>query len=146
MAARAVLAEIALRGQDRFHRSQIGRLPGVLLNTQDLPLVGQHLLLQFIECRRKAAAIAKLADHGRAANDHQVLDDRKFLDLVEEDFALSHRAGNHHAGQTGHRHFVDAVGEVPGLRKDGLAIDASFPGDHAAERQCEHQPDRYRQP
>jgi hypothetical protein len=39
----------------------------------------------------------------------QVLDDGELLDLVEEYFTLIYRAGNHHAGQAGHGHFVNAL-------------------------------------
>ena len=47
--------------------------------------------------------------HGLATGDVQILDDRQLLDLVEEHLALADGAGDHHAGQSGHGHFVNAM-------------------------------------
>jgi hypothetical protein len=69
----------------------------------------------------------------------------EFLDLVEEDFALADGAGDHHSGQPGHGHLMDAARHVARLFDGVGTVDSALPGDGAAQHQDQHQGHQGRQ-
>ena len=71
----------------------------------------------------------------------QIFDDGKLLDLVEENFALTDGAGDHHAGQAGHGHFVNALGEILSLADGCIAVDLGGPDNCASPNDGQCDPD-----
>ncbi len=136
----AVLAEVVGRGVGRVDHAQEGT--AALVFDGDVRLAfAHHLLLLRVEFAVALGVRTVQLDHGFAAGNVQVLDDRQLLDLVEEDLALIDGAGDHHAGEAGHGHFVNALREILGLVDRGIAIDVGHPDDGSGPDQCEDNPD-----
>ena len=118
MAAQAVLAQIVLDRNGRKDRLEafLGMaVPSATDDPGDRRPARKHA--DFLEVRGHLAGLAdaKLVDHGTRAIDAQFANVVRLPDLVQEDFALGHCVGDHHAGQAGHGHLVNALREVVGL-------------------------------
>ncbi|WP_141113115.1 hypothetical protein [Chromobacterium haemolyticum] len=109
--------------------------------------VAQGLLFHRVAAQALVAGVAgaELLADGRAAYHAQVAHRGEFLDLVQKNVALAHGAGNHHAGESGHGHFVHAVGQVLRLLHRDVAADAGFPGNQPAPGQDQAAPYRHGQ-
>ena len=136
----AILAEVVLgclgRVDDMQERTAIRRLD------RHVGRAGGHdLLFHAVQFARTLGVRAVQLRNRLAAGDMQVLDDRQLLDLVEKYFALANGAGDHHAGQSGHGHFVDALREVLRLTNCGFPIDLGGPYDGTGPDERQNNPD-----
>jgi hypothetical protein len=145
VAGDAILAQIILRCPGGVDDLQVSA-PGLMLDRGVGFAGGHHLVLDRIECAAGLAVGTEELDHRFAAGYVEILDDRELLDLVEENFPLPYRAGDHHAGQSGHGHFVDALGEILGLPDGGVPIDLGGPDDDYRPDNNQNYPNRGRQP
>ena len=86
-------------------------------------------------------ARAELLDQGVAADDLKIAHVVRLTNLVQVNGALRDGAGDHHAGEAGQSHLVDAVGKIDGLLDGRTVVFERRPVNHAAPGEDQHQPD-----
>ena len=144
VAEHAILAEVVFGSLGRVDHVQVGVT--VAGFDREIRNAGGHdLLLERVELAGLLGVGAVELDDRFTTGDVQILDDRQLLDLVEEYLALTYRAGDHHAGQAGHGHFMDALREILSLPDGRVAINLRSPDDDDRPDDGQCQPDGSRQ-
>jgi len=136
----AVFAQVIGGGQGGIDHVEVAIAVAFLHGGKGLAGL-HHLTLNGVHGPGVFLVRAEDLDHRIPTDDVEILDHRELFNLVQEHLPLAHRAGDHHAGETGHGHFVDAAGEVHGLIGDGVPIDVRFPNDHGRPDGHQNQPD-----
>jgi len=136
----AVLAQVVGGGQGGSDDAQVGGAVFFMDGTVGFATL-HGSLLDAVHGAAFLGVGTEDLDDGIAADHVQVLDDGKLFDLVEEDLTLADGTGDHHAGESGHGHLMDAAGKVLGLTNGRFPIDFRLPHDHAGPYSDQHEPD-----